>query len=184
MERGIFEEKILDQLRIGVGIDHRARTHNGQERYVALKDEQRAGIGRRHIAAGLGNLADRAGHIGTGTADVRIQGAAHALQQPAQFRLEKDDQRDDAQFHGLSQDITEHDQPEEFGRPQRDQHQNQALGEIDEAGFPNKPDDTIYKVGNDDDVNEIGDPHRRQIVSGASQRIGNFIHGRSSYPCT
>ena len=184
MQGRVFEKQVLDKLGIGVGVHNRAGADDGREGDVSFKDQQRPGFGGRHVAAGLRHLADGAGHVRTAWPDIGVEGAAHALEQAAQLRLEEDHQGDHAELDRLAEDEVYHDQAEELRQPQCQQHQDQALCQIDEARLADKPDRAVDQVSDNDDINKVGDAHCRHVISCAGKCTGYSLHMLTPYPYT
>ena len=155
MQRRLGIENILEQLRRHVRIDDGAAAHLLIERHAALKNDERAGLGRRQLRAGGNGLRNDIVHaqrLKRLCAKARERLAAHALEQAAQLRLKDDDERDQAELDRLLQDAVEHRQLQHTRQPQRDQNQQNALCKAIGIRLADEHDDIVNQISDDQDI--------------------------------
>ena len=164
MQRGLGIENVLEQLRCHVRVDRGAAAHLLIERHTALKNDERAGLGRRQLRTGSDGLrndvvhAQRFQRLG---AEARECLAAHALEQAAQLRLKDDDKRDQAELDRLLQDAVEHRQLQHTRQPQCDQDQQDALCQTIRIRLADEHDDIVNQISDDQDIHDVRKPDRR-----------------------
>ena len=93
------------------------------------------------------------------------EAAAHALQHTPQLRLEQDQKRYQAQLDRPLQERIDHRELEDIRQPQRDEYQDQTLGQIVRIRAPDEPYRFIYQERDYQDIDRVRDADRRQIVS-------------------
>ena len=176
MQRGLVEKHVLQQLRRHVRVHDRPGSHDAGEVHASLEDDQRAGFGRRHIGAGLHGLGNGGLQLGRRYRPCRRKAAAHTLEQAAQLRLEQHDQRQQSDLDGVRQQKIDHPQIEDIAQQKGDQNDQDALGDIIGIGSADKPDRLIDDVSDDQNVQYIGDTHRRQNIQSSAKTAADSFH--------
>ena len=166
MHRRLDEKDIFQQFADHGAVQFGAGTHDIVQIDVALKYHQYAGFGAAQLAAGHHRLVDglfqlrdlflRAEH--PHQADVL---AAQPLQDLTDLRLEQNDQRQNAPFHHMAENIADRPQFQRRGQPQRQKENAYALENILRTGALNQGEQFIHQKDDDGYIYQVCDFQQR-----------------------
>ena len=166
MHGRLDEENILQKLAGNGGIQHGAAANHIVQQDLPLKDDQRTGAGLGHLRTGQHRLADGPLH-GSGGFLVNEESckaaAAHLLQNPADLRLEQDDQGQQPQIHHAAHDIIDPVEVQCGRKHQCRQKDQQPLYQTGRLRTLHQCKDLVEDKGHNGNVQNICNPNSQKI---------------------
>ena len=175
------EKDVLQQLAGDGGIQRGTGAHHVVQQDLPLEHDEHARAGAGHLRAGQHRLVD--GPLQLRQFLLRRQRpqqadvlAAQLLQNPADLRLEHDDQGQHAPLHHVAEDVIHHPQVQLRGQPQRRQKDGHTLQDVGGPCTLHQRQQLIYQIRHDGHVQQVRQTDQRQVSFDIFQYRQDLFH--------